>query len=56
MVHVGAGAALGAEALHVELTQFFDEVVVALKVLQLAAVALQPRADRSLQNTDGSIP
>lgn len=45
MVHVRALFAFGAEALHVELTQFLDEVVVALNVLQLAVVTLQPPTD-----------
>lgn len=55
-MHVGAGAAFRAEALDVEFTEFSDEVVGALNVLQLAAFALQPRADRSLQNTNVPTP
>lgn len=45
MVHVRAVFAFGAEALDVEFTQLFDEIVVALNVFQLAVVPLQPPAD-----------
>lgn len=53
-MHVRTVVAFGAEALDVEFTHFLDEIVVARNVFQLAAVALQPRADGSRHNTDAS--